>query len=50
MLTFIIVFLVLTGLAIMKDWLIYKHRGRARPDNPNEENPPVITGPEDASA
>jgi len=35
---------------ILKDWLVYKHRGRARPDDPNDENPPVVTGPEDALA
>lgn len=46
----IIIFLVVVGMEITRDWLVYKHRGRAKPDDQNQENPPVITGPEDASA
>ena len=50
MLYFLITFVVVTGMAIMRDWLIYKHRGRTIPDDPNDKNPPVVTGPQDASA
>jgi len=50
MFTFLIVGVVVIGMLILKDWLVYKHRGRARPDDPNDENPPVVTGPEDALA
>lgn len=35
------------GLEIAKDWLLYKGRGKAQQNNPND---PPITGPEDASA
>jgi hypothetical protein len=37
-------------LQIIYDWLVYKHRGRTLPDDPNDPNPPVVTGPEDARA
>lgn len=47
---FIIIALFLIGLQIAQDWLVYKMRGRAQPDDPQDENPPVITGPQDARA
>jgi hypothetical protein len=48
---FVITMLViLTGLSILQDWFIYKFRGRVQPDDPADENPPIITGPEDAGA
>lgn len=53
MLTFIIptVFLVLIALASIKlDLMIRQHRGHAQPDNPDQDNPPVITGSTDAMA
>lgn len=37
-------------LQLVKDWIIYKHRGRAKLDDPNQDNPPVVTGPQDALA
>ena len=37
-------------MSILLDWLIYKHRGRAQPDDPNDKNLPVITSVEDARA
>jgi len=51
MINFIIatVFIVLFALAAMKlDLMIWSHRGHAQPDNPDDENPPVITGSTDA--
>lgn len=42
--------IVIIGLEILRDWLIYKHRGKVQPDDPKDENPPVITGPSDAHA
>ncbi len=48
MIAMIAFFVVITGLVIIKDWLFYKHRGRVQPDDPSDENPPVITGPSDA--
>ena len=50
MLYFLITAVVVLGLGILKDWLTYKQRGRTQPDNPKDENPPVVTGPQDASA
>jgi len=47
MLYLIIGFLVIVALHIVKDWLVYKHRGRVQPDGPDSK---VITGPEDATA
>ena len=46
----IIGFAAIIGLQLVRDRLIYKHRGRAQPDDPKDENSPVITGPEDALA
>lgn len=50
----ILIFILFCGLlvlgSILKDWLIYKHHGRAKPNHPDETNPPVITGPADAIA
>jgi hypothetical protein len=39
-----------TWLVILKDYLFYKHKGRAFPDEPSDENPLVVTGQEDARA
>lgn len=35
---------------IIRDWLIYKQIGHARPDNPHQKDYPVITGGTDAWA
>lgn len=43
----IVLGLVVFVLSFLKDWLIYKHRGRAQPDA-NDENETVIANPEDA--
>jgi hypothetical protein len=52
MLTWSAIFLsiVVVGLSIVQDWLVYKHRGRSQPDDARDPNPPVITGPQDAGA
>lgn len=47
---FLISALLIVGMVIARDWLIYKHRGRAQPDDPQDQNPPIVTGPEDARA
>lgn len=47
---FLFMAVFITGLLISRDWLIYKHRGQAQPDDPTDPNPPVVTGPEDARA
>jgi hypothetical protein len=41
-------FSILLLALIAKDWLLYKGRGRVQPDNPNEPDGPIITGPGDA--
>jgi len=35
-------------LQLILDWLIYKNRGHVQPDDPNDEDYPIITGPGDA--
>ena len=48
--TEILRFMLLISLLIIRDWYSYKLRGRVSPDDPEDENPPVITGPGDAHA
>jgi hypothetical protein len=40
--------LLIVGMLILKDWLLYKSRGHAQPDQETGENYPVITGVKDA--
>ena len=40
--------LFVLGMLLVKDFLFYKGRGHVQPDNPHDENYPVITGPGDA--
>lgn len=47
---FLIFGLVIILLLIFQDWLTFKMRGRANLNSSHDENPPVITGPEDATA
>ncbi len=35
---------------ITRDWLLYKHRGFAQPDHPDQENHPLINNANDAQA
>ncbi len=34
----------------LQDWLTFKLRGYAKPDDPDSKNYPIITGPSDAEA
>ncbi len=45
---FIIGVIIVLALLITHDWLLYRLRGKAEPDSPDQENPPVITGAQDA--
>lgn len=47
---FLLAFAVTIFLLLLQDWLVLENRGRVQPDNADDTNPPVITGPEDASA
>ncbi len=46
----ILFFSAFLALVILHDWLVYKLRGRVKPDSPDDTNSSVITGPEDANA
>jgi hypothetical protein len=48
--TIIIALLIFSPLLLWVNWRIYVHRGQVQPDDPNDPNSPVITGPEDAHA
>jgi hypothetical protein len=46
MLISIIALAIILFMMILRDWLLYKNRGSATPDD--QKNSPVITGSEDA--
>lgn len=50
MIFYIIGLIVITGFILLQDWLIYKNRGHAQPNNSDKTNFPIITNSEDAHA
>jgi hypothetical protein len=46
----IITIVLVLAMVFTYDWLLYKNRGRAQPDSPEDSNPQVIRTEEDAIA